>query len=52
MLNISDRNNTITPNYVETNEKLNRLSDLPDLPTIDGNYQLTVASGVYTWTTI
>jgi hypothetical protein len=27
-------------------------SALPALPTADGNYQLTVTSGVYTWTEI
>jgi hypothetical protein len=26
--------------------------NLPELPTEDGNYQLTVASGVYSWTEI
>lgn len=52
MLNLADRNNTIAPYYVKPNETLNRLNDLPDLPTGDGNYQLTVSSGAYTWTTI
>jgi len=52
MVNQAGRNNTIVPNYVQPNATINRLEDLPDLPTGDGNYQLTVASGVYTWTTI
>lgn len=28
------------------------LVEVPALPTEDGNYQLTVASGVYTWAKI
>ena len=32
--------------------KPDRFKNLPNLPTADGNYQLTVSSGDYTWTEI
>lgn len=52
MLNMAGRNNTIAPQYVEPNGIVKRLDDLPDLPTVDGNYQLSVSSGVYTWVSV
>ena len=52
MLNIADRGNTIVPSYVKPNSELNRLSDIPAPPSADGNYQLNVLGGVYTWTEI
>lgn len=52
MVNKSGRGNTIVPSYVIPDGVLNRLNDLPDLPSSDGNYQLTVSSGAYTWTEI
>lgn len=50
MINKAGRNNTIAPNYVQPNDTINRLINIPAPPTADGTYQLNVASGVYTWT--
>ena len=52
MLNQAKRNNAIVPFYTKPNSVLNRLDELPDLPTVDGSYQLTVSSGTYTWVAI
>ena len=52
MLNQAGRKNSIVPDYVIPKDMINRLENIPAPPTADGNYQLTVASGVYTWTTI
>lgn len=48
MLNQSGRGNSIVPAY----NKPIIPSLLPELPTTDGNYQLTVSSGEYSWTAI
>ena len=48
MLSDAKRLSLVVPNY----NKPDRFKDLPNLPEADGNYQLTVASGVYTWTEI
>lgn len=48
MLNECNRISQIVPTFT----KPNRFKDLPNLPTGDGNYQLTVLDNVYTWTEI
>lgn len=48
MLADTKRLSSVTPFY----SKPDRFKDLPDLPTGDGNYQLNVNSGLYSWTTI
>lgn len=47
MLNATGRNNFIVPQFVPNNQ-----IKVPTLPTADGNYQLTITSGVASWTEI
>lgn len=48
MVNAAERENFAVPAYSIPD----RFKGVPKPPTIDGNYQLTVSSGVYTWTEI
>lgn len=48
MINNAERSDFAVPSYNQPE----RLSKIPLPPTADGNYQLTVTSGVYTWTLI
>lgn len=48
MINNAERQDFAVPSYNQPE----RLSKIPQPPTADGNYQLTVSSGVYSWTEI
>jgi hypothetical protein len=52
MFNSKERISLVVPEYVKPLAFLNRLGTIPVAPTGDGNYQLTVASGGYSWTLI
>ena len=53
MVNEGQRGNTIVPPYIRpVDTSFDYLKEIPQLPTTDGNYQLTVSTGAYSWTEI